>query len=312
MGNELVIGACIVVGVAACIAYFLPSLSKRENITIRVEALTATPAIQTFGRAGDAQRRRQISLLQEISKFTVDRLKLRSLLRRGDYKEKLFRAGYRSPSAETTFIFARFAAPIVCSLIALIYLFGLQVADWPAPAKVSAVLAAGLLGLKLPDIIIKNAMDKRQSDIRMAWPDALDLMVICVESGTTAEAAFRRVAKEISLQSEPLAQELNFTLAELNTLSDRTAAYKNLGLRTNIDEVKSTCTALIQAETQGTPVASALRSMSSESRITRMQAAKKKAASLGPKLTVPMILFFLPVLFAIIIMPGVIDIMGWK
>jgi tight adherence protein C len=311
MANELVIGICLVIGIAAFVAYFIPSLSKRENISQRVDALTATPAIEGFGRGASAQKR-QISIIQEISKFTVDRLKLRQMLRRGDYKEKLFRAGYRSPTAETTFIFARFASPIVCSLIALLYVFGLQVVDWPAPAKVTAVLAAAFLGLKLPDIVIRNAMDKRQADIRMAWPDALDLMVICVESGTTSEAAFRRVAKEINLQSEALAQELNYTLAELNTLSDRTVAFKNLGIRTEIDEVKSTCTALIQAETQGTPVASALRSMSAESRTIRMQAAKKKAASLGPKLTVPMILFFLPVLFAIIIMPGVIDIMGWK
>lgn len=312
MGNELVLGICFVIGIAACVAYFLPSLTKRENISQRLDALTAYPAIEGFGRQSEAQKRRQISLIQEISSFTVDRFKLRQMLRRGDYKEKLFRAGYRSPTAETTFIFARFAAPIVCSLIALLYVFGLQVVDWPAPAKVTAVIASGILGLKLPDLIIRNAMDKRQAEIRMAWPDALDLMVICVESGTTAEAAFRRVAKEISLQSEALAQELNYTLAELNTLSDRSVAYKNLGLRIDLDEVKSTCTALIQAEEQGTPVASALRSMSAESRITRMQTAKKKGASLGPKLTVPMILFFLPVLFAIIIMPGVIDIMGWK
>lgn len=311
MANELVIGICLVIGIAACIAYFIPSLTTRENISQRLDALTSNPAIEGFGRQAEAQKRR-ISLIQEISSFTVDRFKLRQMLRRGDYKEKLFKAGYRSPTAETTFVFARFAAPIVCSLIALLYVFGLQVVDWPAPAKVTAVLASALLGLKLPDIIIRNAMDKRQADIRAAWPDALDLMVICVESGTTAEAAFRRVAKEISLQSEALAQELNYTLAELNTLSDRTVAYKNLGIRTDLDEVKSTCTALIQAEEQGTPVASALRSMSAESRITRMQAAKKKGASLGPKLTVPMILFFLPVLFAIIIMPGVIDIMGWK
>jgi len=311
MANELVIGICLVIGIAACIAYFIPSLTTRENISQRLDALTSNPAIEGFGRQAEAQKRR-ISLIQEISSFTVDRFKLRQMLRRGDYKEKLFKAGYRSPTAETTFVFARFAAPIVCSLIALLYVFGLQVVDWPAPAKVTAVLASALLGLKLPDIIIRNAMDKRQADIRAAWPDALDLMVICVESGTTAEAAFRRVAKEISIQSESLAQELNYTLAELNTLSDRTVAYKNLGIRTDLDEVKSTCTALIQAEEQGTPVASALRSMSAESRITRMQAAKKKGASLGPKLTVPMILFFLPVLFAIIIMPGVIDIMGWK
>lgn len=311
MANELVIGICLVIGIAACIAYFIPSLTTRENISQRLDALTSNPAIEGFGRQAEAQKRR-ISLIQEISSFTVDRFKLRQMLRRGDYKEKLFKAGYRSPTAETTFVFARFAAPIVCSLIALLYVFGLQVVDWPAPAKVTAVLASALLGLKLPDIIIRNAMDKRQADIRAAWPDALDLMVICVESGTTAEAAFRRVAKEISIQSEALAQELNYTLAELNTLSDRTVAYKNLGIRTDLDEVKSTCTALIQAEEQGTPVASALRSMSAESRITRMQAAKKKGASLGPKLTVPMILFFLPVLFAIIIMPGVIDIMGWK
>lgn len=312
MANELVIGFCLVIGIAACVAYFLPSLSKQENISKRIEVFTASPAIPDFGQARARRRARNSSLIQEISSFTVDRLQLRQLLRSGDYKDKLFRAGYRSPTAETTFIFARFASPIAMSLITLFYVFGLKVVDLPAPAKVVTVLFSALLGLKLPDLIIKNALDKRQTDIRNAWPDALDLMVICVESGTTAEAAFRRVAKEISLQSQALAQELNYTLAELNTLTDRETAYKNLGIRTGVDEVKSTCTALVQAESQGTPIASALRTMADESRTTRLQTAKKKGAAMAPRLTIPMVLFFLPVLMALIGMPGAIEVMGWK
>jgi tight adherence protein C len=141
--------------------------------------------------------------------------------------------------------------------------------------------------------------------MRRAFPDALDLMLICVESGMSIELAFRKVSTEIGGQSVPLAEELALCTAELSYLSERRQAYENLATRTGLEGVKSVCTALIQAERYGTPLGTALRTLAQESRDQRMTEAEKKAAALPPKLTVPMILFFLPVLFVVIMTPAV-------
>jgi tight adherence protein C len=173
-------------------------------------------------------------------------------------------------------------------------------------------VAAVYTGIKLPELFLSNQISKRQASIRRAFPDALDLTLICVESGMSTEAAFRKVALEIGMQSIPLAEELTLATAELSYLSDRRQAYENLGTRTGLDGVKSVSTALIQAERYGTPIATALRVLSQEFRDQRMNEAEKKAAALPPKLTVPMILFFLPVLFVVILGPPLIDVMGYK
>jgi tight adherence protein C len=148
--------------------------------------------------------------------------------------------------------------------------------------------------------------------MRQAFPDALDLLLICVESGMSIEHAFRKVAGEIGNQSVPLAEEFALCTAELSYLSDRRIAYENLAIRTGLESVKSVSTALIQAERYGTPLGTALRVLAQESRDQRMSAAEKKAAALPPKLTVPMILFFLPVLFVIIMTPALVQVFHWK
>jgi tight adherence protein C len=168
------------------------------------------------------------------------------------------------------------------------------------------------VGFKAPEIFLKNVTQKRQLSIRLAWPDALDLLLICAEAGMSIEAAFRRVSSEIGGQSIALAEELTLTTAELSYLPERRVAYENLGNRTGLEPVKSVMTALIQAERYGTPLGQALRVLSQESRDQRMNEAEKKAAALPPKLTVPMILFFLPVLFVVIMTPALIQVFGWR
>jgi tight adherence protein C len=180
--------------------------------------------------------------------------------------------------------------------------------EWPFMMKVSIVLIIGFAGFYAPIIFVKNQISKRQLSIRRAWPDALDLMLICVESGMSLEAAFRKVAVEIGIQSPPLAEEIVLTNAELSYLQERRKAFENLASRTGLDSVKAVTMALIQAERYGTPLGQALRVLAQESRDMRMAEAEKKAAALPPKLTVPMILFFLPVLFAVIMGPAMIQI----
>jgi tight adherence protein C len=164
--------------------------------------------------------------------------------------------------------------------------------------------------MQLPLMLLKNKIQRRQLSIKRAFPDTLDLLLICVESGMSIEAAFRKVSDEVGSQSVALAEELTLTTAELSYLPDRRQAYENLAKRTDLEGVKSVCMALQQAERYGTPLATMLRVMAQENRDMRMSEAEKKAAGLPPKLTVPMILFFLPVLFIVILGPAAIKVMS--
>ncbi len=246
------------------------------------------------------------------AKEIVERFNLKKWLNSETSTERLMRAGLRGPKAETTFLLARLVAPVGLILVAIFYLvlnngFGL-----PIGARIGAVIFAAYLGIKLPEIYLSNVTSKRQASMRSAFPDALDLLLICVESGMSIEHAFRKVSVEIGSSSVPLAEEMALTTAELSYLPERRAAYENLAKRTGIDNIKSVTTVLIQAERYGTPLGQALRVLAQESRDQRMNAAEKKAASLPPKLTVPMIVFFMPALFIVILTPALIQIFKWK
>jgi tight adherence protein C len=217
-------------------------------------------------------------------------------------------AGFRGYGPVVTFLAVRLIAPLAMLLIASAYVFGLLNLDQPLVLKLGIVLAATGLGYYAPFLYVRNLITKRQKAIRRAWPDALDLLLICVESGMSIEAALVKVSSEIGSQSVELAEELSLTTAEMSFLQDRRKAYENLGARTGIDNVRSVVTSLIQAEKYGTPLGQSLRVLAQDGRDTRMAEAEKKAASLPPKLTVPMIIFFLPVLFAVIMGPAGIQI----
>ena len=240
----------------------------------------------------------------------VDDFNLANLLGTDTAKLQLQMAGYRGPQAEYTFIFFRLIMPIAAFACGTFYAIFLM--DNSTTMKILVSVASIYVGIKLPELFLRNQISKRQKSIRKAFPDALDLTLICVESGMAVESAFRKVADEIGMQSIPLAEELTLTTAELSYLSDRRQAFDNLGARTGIEGVKSVCMALTQAERYGTPIASAIRVLSQEFRDQRMNEAEKKAAALPPKLTVPMILFFLPILFVVILGPAVITVMGYK
>lgn len=182
--------------------------------------------------------------------------------------------------------------------------------DQPATIKIGICIAAAYVGMQLPLLLLKNKIQHRQVSIKRAFPDTLDLLLICVESGMSIEAAFRKVSDEVGTQSVALAEELTLTTAELSYLPDRRQAYENLAKRTDLDGVKSVCMALQQAERYGTPLGTMLRVMAQENRDMRMSEAEKKAAGLPPKLTVPMILFFLPVLFVVIFGPAALKVMA--
>jgi tight adherence protein C len=246
---------------------------------------------------------------RDYMKNVVQRFSLEKAFMDEGTADALARAGYRGPGAMTTYLFARFVTPFVLFVVAFAYLALTVLKESPIYMSAIYALFLGLVGVYLPILVLRNQTQKRQLSIRRAWPDALDLMLLCVESGMSIEHAFKRVSREIGMQSVPLAEELTLTTAELSFLEDRTRAYDNLGRRTGLDNVKSVMQALIQAERYGTSVGTSLRVMAEEGREARMMEAEKKAAALPPKLTVPLIVFFLPVLFIVIISPAIIKVM---
>jgi tight adherence protein C len=240
----------------------------------------------------------------------VEKLNLKAALADENTFINLTMAGYRQKKHINIFLFFKVVLPIILLSLSLFYFFVVSPADRVPMMNVLFACAIGMAGFYLPSILVKNAVSKRQLSIKRAWPDGLDLLLICVESGMSLEASMKKVAVEVGLQSPELAEELTLTTAELSYLQERRQAHENLAKRTGLDQVKAVTMALIQAERYGTPLSTALRALSQESRDMRMAEAEKKAAALPPKLTVPMIIFFLPVLFAVIIGPAAIQISG--
>lgn len=317
------------------------SLLTDRNFLIAVLAAVSAAAVvftfgsQFLGRSGMRDRIKRVALerekmrAEEMSRLRGTGENSRQTARRGESKDymkrvverfslqkafvdentadALARAGFRGQGHLTTYVFMRFVTPFILLVLAFLYL---SFAMKENPLYQNAVIAIGLgiIGSYLPVLLLKNTTTKRQTSIRRSWPDCLDLMLLCVEAGMSVEHAFKRVAREIGQQSPELAEELTLTTAELSFLDERGRAYENLGKRTGLDGVRSVMTALIQADRYGTSVGQALRVMAEEGREQRMNEAEKKAAALPPKLTVPLILFFLPVLFIVIIAPAMIKV----
>jgi tight adherence protein C len=253
----------------------------------------------------------KVSLRQtpkQLVSRVVEDFNLTKYLAQEAARDKLVMAGYRGQAPYITFLFARLVTPIVLFIGAVLYVFVISHLEKSMPIKIGICVGVAWLGLQAPMIFLKNAISKRQLQIKRAFPDALDLLLICIESGMSVEVAFRKVANEIVKQSVALSEEFALTTAELSYLQDRKMAYENLAQRTGLEGVKSVCLALMQSERYGTPLGQSLRVMAQENRDMRMNEAEKKAAALPPKLTVPMILFFLPVLFIVILGPTYIKV----
>jgi len=245
---------------------------------------------------------------QGFKKRVVERLNLSKLLEDPKVVESLAQAGYRGPKPLTTYYFFRLTMPFIMGTLVAVYLFAVNDFGLTGMVRFAAVVFGFAAGFYLPNVYIKNKADKRRQSIVQAFPDSLDLLLICVESGMSIEAAITKVGAEIGGQSIDLAEEFTLLSAELSYLPERRQAYEGFAKRTNHPGIKSVATAMIQAEKYGTPLGQALRVMAKENRELRLAAAEKKAAALPAKLTVPMIVFFLPVLFVVILGPAIIKI----
>ena len=308
-------GLLVALGCAATVLTLAMPLLQTDNLGRRMKAVSnERERIRQRERerlaAGQAKATLRVAP-KRLFKSVVDRLNLTTWLGTERAKAQLAMAGYRGGGAEYTFLFFRLVTPVVLFLSALVYMFVLLHWDKPALMKIGIAIGAMYLGIKAPEIFLSNTIAKRKKSMERAYPNTLDLLLICVESGMSIEHSFRKVSMEVGTESIPMAEEMTLLAAEMSFLPDRRAAFENLGARTGLESIRALVTVLVQAERYGTPLGAALRVLSQESRDQRMTAAEKKAASLPPALTVPMILFFLPGLFAAILTPAIIQINGW-
>lgn len=301
-------GYLIISLLLVCTLYIIfEPILQGDKIKKRMESVTS---------AREGMRKDRIKNLNEearlradgkgVAKNLVNRFSLEKLLEASDLKDKLAQAGLRGQGPIYKFYLFRLILPVVGLVIGGVFFLLLNVSDWSLMQRVVMTLGLTLFGYYLPSIYVKNLAGKRITSISPVFPDALDLLLICVESGMSIEMAFGRVSEELAESSVELAEEFSLTTAELSYLTSRRLAFENLSRRNNHVGIRSVSTAMIQAERYGTPLGDTLRTMAAENRELRILQAEKKAAALPAKLTVPMILFFLPVLFIVILTPAIL------
>ena len=292
---------------ATIVSLTLPML-QGDKLETRLKAVTNRREQLRKQHRASLEADGKKSLRRESKGFASDVVKtldLQRLLEDPNAAGKLMQAGFRGPGPLSAFYFARFTLPFI-GIAAAFFWFFIRQNDAAPHMRYGGIIAGAAIGFYLPNIYISNLAQKRQASIMRAFPDALDMLLICVESGMSVEMAFAKVGQEIGTASPELAEELTLTTAELAYLQERRQAYENLAKRTGHEGVKAVTLALIQGERYGTPLGDALRVMAKENRDMRMSAAEKKAAALPAKLTVPMIVFFLPVLFLVVLGPAYI------
>lgn len=299
--------------ILAGVAVFMVILAIWAATTIRDPMRERIKALQERReqlRAGINAPRRRASLISKADATAtmgniLTRLKVLQDEQTKLAAERLSQAGWRSKEAVIIYQFARLIAPLVAGAFGLFLLFGVGImADSSTNTKLLMLIGSVLAGYKLPDLLVTNTVQKRSDAIRLALPDALDLLVICAEAGLTLDAAFSRVSRELGMAYPELAEEFSLTSIELGFLPERRQALENLGKRVDLQSLRGVVTTLIQTEKYGTPLASSLRVLSAEFRNDRMMRAEEKAARLPAVMTVPLILFILPTLFVVIMGPA--------
>jgi tight adherence protein C len=315
MGIDVIMVASALSAVAtfAVLVAIYAATTVRDPMAKRVKALNERREQLKAGIvASTSKRRKSITNKNEMADKFRDVLSSLKMLQEEQVvktQAKLMQAGIRSKDLAFVVIFARFVLPLVIGGAAIILVYAVDYFPlWSAMKKYGLVAGALILSYKAPDLWLKNRVDKRTKAIRKGLPDALDLLVICAEAGLTVDASFGRVARELGKAYPELGDEFALTSIELGFLTDRRFAFENLAKRIDLDSVRGVVTTMIQTEKYGTPLASALRVLSAEFRHERMMRAEEKAARLPAIMTIPLILFILPVLFVVILGPAACSI----
>ncbi|MBB3954995.1 MULTISPECIES: type II secretion system F family protein [Novosphingobium] len=315
LGFDVFFVGTLLAGVAAIMVMvaIYAALTVRDPMQKRVKALNERREQLKAGIVSHTPKKRanivRRSDTTDAIRMILDKLKVLQDSQLADAQQKLAQAGIRNKEWAVAIIFGRMVAPIILGGLAAIVIYWINYFPlWTDFKKFMGFAAAVVGGYKGPDIYVQNLITKRTAAIRKGLPDALDLLVICAEAGLTVDAAFSRVAKELGRAYPELGDEFALTAIELSFLSERRQAFENLAYRVALDSVRGVVTTMIQTERYGTPLASALRVLSAEFRNERMMRAEEKAARLPAIMTVPLILFILPVLFIVILGPAACSI----
>lgn len=302
----------ILAGLGALLTFFVvwqatisrkPMGKRLKHLEERRESLKAG-IVSAKRRTSTVKKTVSLGVMNQI----VTQFKMLQTEQTEKAKIKLVQAGYRNPDSLILFSFGKLALPVLFLVLSATTVYGMKIlAGNPLGQAVSIIVSTGL-GFYLPNILVTNTATKRQQSIMKALPDALDLMVIAAEAGLTLDASLTRVAKEMARQSEELSDEFGLTAVELGFLSDRREALTNLGDRVPMKPIRSVIATLVQTEKYGTPLAHSLRVLSNEFRNERMMKAEEKAARLPAIMTVPLIMFILPMLFIILLGPAACSI----
>ncbi len=311
--DVLLVGTVLIaLGAAAVMLAIYAAVTVRDPMTKRVKALNERREQLKAGISAAPRKRQSVVRRNQTTDKLTKTLSSFKMLQDSqikDVQQKLAQAGIRKKEYAVAVIFARLVTPIVFGSLAAFLIYYVEYwPDWTPFKRFMGFAAALGLGYKGPDIFLKNMITKRTDAVRKGLPDALDLLVICAEAGLTVDAAFERVARELGRAYPELGDEFSLTSIELAFLTERRMAFENLAYRVDLDSVRGVVTTMIQTERYGTPLASALRVLSAEFRNERMMRAEEKAARLPAIMTIPLIMFILPVLFIVILGPAACSI----
>lgn len=301
--EELIaLGASVFVAISVITVW--RTLLEKAPAQRRIKAISDRRA-QLRQDLGAAKRRPKVETLN-VARRTLRYFKLMTGKPVENASAKLVRAGLRSRDAVTLFLFAKLCLPAALGIGAVVCIYVLEMFNLGQQGRLFASAGTVLIAFYLPDIYIKNLIDKRMHLLTRAMPDMLDLLVICAEAGLALDNALVRVSREIRMNSPEMADEMELTSAELGFMSERRIALENLYKRTNLPAMQALANTLIQSERYGTPLAQSLRVLSKELRDERLMKAEEKAARLPATLTVPMMIFIMPTLFIVLIGPGIL------
>jgi tight adherence protein C len=225
----------------------------------------------------------------------------------GQVVHAMAQAGWRTRDAIAVYLFAKLTLPVGTGLLLSLAFFVAEVGSMPTVVKLLIVIAAVLFASFLPDIVVRNAAGKRRKAIELTLPDCFDLMVICVEAGSSLDAAVDRISDEMQISAPELSDEMRTTALELRYLPERRQALDNLAQRVDLPAIQALSTTLAQTERFGTPLAQALRVLAAELRSQRMMRAEEKAGRLPALMTIPLVMFILPALFVVLMGPAILS-----
>jgi len=315
LGVDVIIVGSILAAIAAMAVIFAvyTAITVKDPMSKRVKALNDRRAeLKTGLMAQTSKKRQSLTRRSETTDKIKDSLEGMKVLQESQVKmvqQKLAQAGFRNKELAVIIIFARMILPIVFGLLGIAMFYWTDMfPDWGSTKRFMGFAGLVILGYKGPELYLGNISAKRTAAIQKGLPDALDLLVICAEAGLTVDAAFNRVARELGRAYPELGDEFALTAIELAFLTERRQAFENFAYRVDLDAVRGVVTTMIQTERYGTPLASALRVLSAEFRNERMMRAEEKAARLPAIMTVPLIMFILPVLFIVILGPAACSI----